>query len=89
MEKGKRVDVIALCGADGELRPLRLRVENEDKELTRMNILQVVSRKEVRYVGAEADYFVCIAEAWGRERLIELKFSLRTHSWQLAAGAGR
>ena len=77
------VDVISVCSADGEIRPLRLRFEDEQKQLFRVNIDEVVSKTEIQYVGVEAVVFLCRAWVAGREWLFELKYSIRSHSWCL------
>ena len=77
------VDVISVCSANGEIRPLRLRMEDEGHQLLRIDIDEVVSRKEIQYVGIEAHIFLC--RAWVRERewLFELKYTIRSHTWCL------
>lgn len=75
------VDVISVCNASGEIRPLRLRVEDEEHQMLRIDIEEVVSVKEVRYVGAEATVFLCRATVWEKTRLFELKYSIRAHTW--------
>ena len=77
------VDVISVCSADGQIRPLRLRVETEDHQLLRVDIDEVVSSKSIQYVGIEAQIFLCKAKVKGREWLFELKYTIRTHSWCL------
>ncbi len=80
MEQNKRpVDVIALSSASGELRPLRLRTE----ENCRVDIDQIVSTTEITYVGVEATIFLCRGRSGGRSFLFELKYYLRTHTWWL------
>lgn len=82
-ELNQPVDVISVCAADGALRPLRLRLEEEDQRLRRVNIDQVVSTREIRHVGAEAQIFLCRAAVDGRDWLFELKYSIRSHCWCL------
>ena len=79
----KAVDVISLFSADGEIRPLRLRVEQQDHQLLRVDIDQIVSRRTVPYVGVEAQIFLCKATLWEREMTFELKYSIRRHSWSI------
>lgn len=76
------VDVISLISKTGEIKPLRLRV-TENEENFRIDIRQVVSVKEIPYVGVEAKIFLCKAVLHGRECMIELKYSIRSHSWTL------
>ncbi|MBO5837534.1 MAG: hypothetical protein J6Q92_06545 [Oscillospiraceae bacterium] len=77
------VDVIAVCSASGDIRPLRFRMEDEKHQLLRVDIDEVVSSKPVQYVGIEAWVFLCRATIEGQKRLFELKFTIRSHSWQL------
>ena len=77
------VDVISMCSASGEIRPLRFRMEDEDHQLLRVDIDEIISRKDVQYVGIEAQIFLCRATVEGKKWLFELKYSIRTHCWCL------
>jgi len=81
MEQICPVDVISLCSAAGELRPLRIRLEDENRQLLRINIDEILDVKEIQHVGAEASIFRCRARVWDRTWTFELKYSLRTHTW--------
>lgn len=75
------IDVISVCSAGGEIRPLRLRMETENHELLRIDIEQIISSKQIQFVGIEAQVFLCQATVAGRRWLFELKYTIRTHSW--------
>ena len=75
------VDVICMCSASGEIRPLRLRMEDENHGLLRIDIDEVINVRQVRYVGVEASIFLCRATVEGRTRLFELRYTIRTHTW--------
>ena len=75
------VDVIAVCSAGGEIRPLRLRMEDEAHQLLRIDIDEVISSKEIQYVGIEAHVFLCRAMIRGKESVFELKYTIRSHNW--------
>ena len=77
------IDVISVCAADGQIRPLRFRMEGEDHRLRRVDIDQVISTREIQYVGIEAHIFLCRATVEGREWLFELKYTIRSHCWCL------
>lgn len=77
------IDVISMCSVDGAIRPLRLRMENDAHELLRIDIDEVVSVREIQYVGIEAYVFLCRAAVHGRQRLFELRYTVRTHTWCL------
>lgn len=77
------VDVISMCSANGDIQPLRLRMEDEEHQLLRIDIQEVVSSKKIQYVGIEAHVFLCRAEVKGKQWLFELKYTIRSHSWCL------
>ncbi len=83
MQKNLPVDVISVCNAAGEIRPLRLRMEDESHQLLRIDIAEIVNMKPVQYVGIEAQIFLCKAMVKGKEWLFELKYTIRTHNWCL------
>lgn len=78
------IDVISVCAADGELKPLRFRMEGEDHVLRRVDIDQVISCRSIQYVGVEAQIFLCRAVVEEREWLFELKYTIRSHCWCLS-----
>ena len=77
------VDVISICSASGDIRPLRMRMEDEQHQLLRIDIDEVISVKEVQYVGIEAQIFLCRATVREKKWLFELKYTIRTHTWCL------
>ncbi|MBR4109815.1 MAG: hypothetical protein IKK41_05855 [Oscillospiraceae bacterium] len=77
------VDVICAYSAGGEIRPLRFRMEDEAHQLLRIDIDEVISCREVQYVGIEAQIFLCRATVDGKKTLFELKYTIRSHSWCL------
>ena len=80
-QNNQPVDVISVCSAGGEIRPLRLRMETEDHTLLRVDIEEVVSVKPIQFVGIEAQIFLCRATVLGKRWLFELKYTIRTHQW--------
>jgi len=79
--RNQPVDVISVCSADGKIRPLRLRMEDEEHQLLRVDIDEIISMKPIQYVGIEAQIFLCKAVVKGKEWLFELKYTIRTHNW--------
>ena len=76
------VDVISVCSAGGEIRPLRLQIE-ETHQLLRIDSEEVISVRQVQYVGIEAQIFLCRATVNEKKTIFELKYTIRTHSWCL------
>ena len=83
MEGKRPVDVISLCSAAGDIRPLRLRLEDERQELRRVDVIEVISVKQIPYVGAEAYLYVCRVNSEGKPGLVELEYGIRSHTWRL------
>ena len=84
MEQGiYPVDVISVCSASGDIRPLRLRLEDDKHQLLRVDIDEVITCRSVQYVGIEAHIFLCRATVHGKRWLFELKYTIRSHSWCL------
>lgn len=77
------IDVISICSADGEIRPLRFRFEDDQHQLLRVDVNEIVSKKTIQYVGIEAQLFLCRVSVWDEEWLVELKYTIRTHCWCL------
>lgn len=75
------VDVICICSADGEIRPLRLRMEDEEHRILRIDIDEIVGQKRIQYVGIEAKVFLCKGMVGEKQWLFELKYTIRTHNW--------
>ena len=77
------VDVLSVCSANGDIRPLRFRMEDERHQLLRVDIDEVISSKPIQYVGIEAKIFLCRATVRGKKWLFELRYTIRSHSWCL------
>ena len=75
------VDVISMCSAYGEIRPLRLRLEDEQHQLLRIDIEEILSTKDIQYVGIEATVYLCRATVQEKKWLFELKYTIRSHTW--------
>ena len=81
------VDVICVCNADGELRPLRLRLENGDKQTLRVDIEQILQVDKNMCFGAESISFLCEATVFRRRHRFYMKYSIRSHTWSLLPDA--
>ena len=75
--------MISVCGADGRLRPLRFRVEDEKSELHTLYVREIVDTRQTDFTGLEAFRFLCRAEDEGGEHLLELRYDVRAHRWAL------
>ena len=84
MERGScPVDVISFSSADGCLRPLRLRIPQEDQSLLRVDIDEIVETSLVERVCMEAAIFLCRATIGQKCCIFKLKYTMRSHTWYL------
>ena len=81
MTGARPVDVISVCNAEGIITPLRLQMEDEERQLLRIKIQEVISVREIEHVGVEACVFLCRARVHDRDWKFELKYTFRSHSW--------
>lgn len=81
--ENRPIQVIALCGAEGELRPLRFRFEDTHHQLHTVSVMEVVDIRWENFVGIETAVFLCRAREEGCEQLYELKYTVSTHRWVL------
>jgi len=77
------VDVICMCSAGGDIRPLRFRMEDEEHQLLRVDIDEIISSRQIQYVGIEAWIFLCRAVVREKQWMFELRYTIRSHSWCL------
>ncbi len=78
-----RIDMISVCSADGTVQPLRFRFEDEEHCRHRVNVLEILSCRELRYRQTEGWVFTCRAQGDEEEHLVELKYVVRAHCWYL------
>lgn len=81
MAGSRPVDVISVCSAEGEIKPLRMQLRDEENQLLRINIDEILSVRQIPYAGIEGPVFLCRATVWEREWVFELKYTIRSHSW--------
>ncbi len=77
------IEMICVCGPDGNLTPLRFRMEDEEHCMQTVVISQVLCSKPIQYVGIEAIQYLCKAKSGEKEHLFELRYTLKTHAWTI------
>jgi hypothetical protein len=77
------VDVICICNADGEIRPLRLRLADERTGWVRVDIDQILRIDRDQRFGSESITFLCGAQIHDRRRIFCIKYAVRSHVWSI------
>lgn len=78
------VDVIFLCGADGEILPLRVRSKEGFEETLVGNVSAILCRRNGSRIGTEYHAFLCRIQAGKTAIVMELKFFVQSHSWYMS-----
>lgn len=83
MDFATHVEMISVCGTDGSMEPIRFRFEDREHELRRAQVVEVLSRREIKYVNVEAYEYLCRVRVEDREQLLRMRYAIRTHRWSL------
>lgn len=78
------VDVICLTGADGEIRPLRVRTSEGTEEKQVGSVCEILCTRESRLVGSEFHSFLCRIRLGRAVTVMELRYFIRTHCWYMS-----
>lgn len=78
------VDVICLTGANGEIRPLRVRTADGAEEMQVGNVCEILQTRESRLIGFESHSFLCRIRIGRAVTVMELRFFIRTHCWYMS-----
>ena len=82
-QKNCPIEMLSVCSTDGRLTPLRFRLEEAGRTVETVRISEIISAKEISSIGIEAILYVCKVRMGDRERLLELKYTVRSHRWTL------
>ena len=82
-QRARPVDVICICEADGQIRPLRLRMVDENNGELRLQIGEILGVERNRRFGAESITFLCRGMTEDKSHLLEIRYCIRTHSWSI------
>ncbi len=79
-----KIEMISVCDRDGRLTPLRFRMEDESCGLQTVVIRRVVDIKLLKFGGMDVIQYLCKASQAEQDRLLELRYIVRTHCWNLS-----
>lgn len=68
---------------DGYPRPLRFRLENDDKSFSVVKVDRIIQKSMEKLAGNNMMVFRCQSMINGQEMLYELKYEIRTCKWIL------
>jgi hypothetical protein len=77
------VDMICFCSTLGEVKPLRIRLENEEHERVSADIIEIAYRKQIKPSGLTILIYGCRLELFGEMRLAEFHYHIDSGRWTL------
>ncbi|MFR1926669.1 MAG: hypothetical protein ACLS2V_11740 [Clostridium paraputrificum] len=79
----KEVDVIVFVSKDGKMKPLRIRLSNEEDEEQVIKINNILKIESEKLAGNRMEKYTCCSVIRNTSRIFELKYELDTHKWYL------
>ncbi len=81
IESNIPIEAISVCNTVGDIRPMRIRLEDEEHHLIVLNVEEVIYCKERSLSGILSYRYGCKVHMYGAERLIELMYNVNSHRW--------
>lgn len=76
------VDVIAVFNPSGQVKPLYLRLEDENHALITLAVQRVLYRREEKYGGLRCFRYTCeVGDTGQPHHIIDLYYHIETHKW--------
>ena len=79
----KPIEVISYTDNKGDLKPLRIRIQNEDETLKVIRVDKVITNETEKLAGNYMLVFKCQSLIDNTSRLFEIKYELQTCKWIL------
>lgn len=77
------VDVNATFNVQGGIKPLFIRLEDEEHALQTYKIENIIFCREERFAGVEVMLFCCNIRVRDCMQMIKIKYHIKTHQWVL------
>jgi hypothetical protein len=77
------VDVNASFNVQGKIKPVYIRLEDEEHILRTYKIEDIVFSREERYAGVPVLFFCCNIRVGDCMQMINIKYHIKTHQWVL------
>lgn len=79
----KPIEMIAVFNKEGNIKPIRFRLMNEDAQYNVVKIEHVNVINKEKYQGIWHYIFVCVITLNNRQRLCEITYNTQTLEWKL------
>jgi len=79
----KPIEMVSWSDKNGNLKPVRFRIENEDESVSVIKIDKVLTMDREKLAGNHMLVYKCQSVIKGAERLFEIKYELNSCKWIL------
>ncbi len=77
------VQLVSVFSTLGEITPSWFRYEDESHKIIKVQISEIISKKELNFVGIKMIQFICKALVLDTMRMFELRYHILSHKWTL------
>lgn len=77
------IQLVSVFSTQGDICPRWFRYENDRHEILKVDINEILMKKEIQFVGIRMIQYICKAIMDGDERLFELRYDILAHKWTL------
>ena len=79
----KSIEMVAWFENQGNVNPIRFRMECEDKSYKVIKIDKVIKKAKEKIAGNPMQIFTCSSVIEGEEKIFELKYEISSCKWML------
>ena len=79
----KPIEVVSYTDTKGDVKPLRIRIQNDDETLNVIRVDKVITKQMEKLAGNYMLVFKCESLIDNTSRLFEIKYELQTCKWIL------
>ena len=79
----KPIEVVSYTDNKGDVKPLRIRIQNDDETLNVIRVDKVITKQTEKLAGNYMLVFKCESLIDNTSRLFEIKYELQTCKWIL------
>lgn len=75
------IQLVSVCSTLGNITPKWFRYEEQEHQIIKVEISEVVTQNDINFVGIKMIQYICKAKIYDKERLFELRYDINSHRW--------
>ena len=77
------IQMISCCNTLGDMTPMRFRYEDDEHNIITVQVIDVLSFKEINFSGNTELLYTCTANIYDMQHMFVLKYNIKSHRWLL------